>query len=120
MLIAAAILIILTGIAHSYLGEQFILSRLFKRPLPKLFGDDSFTKQTLRFTWHITTAAWWGIAALLLTGLDSPVLSLQILSVTSLLSSVIALIGSKGRHLSWVVFLVVAVLIWVTSMSYAA
>lgn len=115
MLITSAILIALTGIAHSYLGERYILTRLFRRPLPKLFGDDSFTKQTLRFAWHLTTATWWGLAALLLTGLDSAVLSLQILSITALVSSAIALIGSRGRHLSWIVFLVVSILIWMAS-----
>lgn len=120
MLTAAATLIALTGIAHSYLGERYILMRLFKRPLPKLFGDDTFTKHTLRFAWHITTVAWWGFAALLLPGLESPTRSLQILSVTALVSSVIALVGSRGRHLSWVVFLAVSVLIWLAATSSPA
>ena len=28
-------------------------------------GSDWFTKQTLRFAWHITTIVWWGFAAIL-------------------------------------------------------
>ena len=63
----AAILAVTLGIAHSYLGERYILTRLFRvQGLPKLFGDTKFTTRTLRFTWHITTIAWWGFAAIFL------------------------------------------------------
>lgn len=63
MLTVAAILILLTGIAHSILGEKYILRRLFKRDgLPAIMGSDFYPKGTLRCTWHITSIAWWGIA----------------------------------------------------------
>ncbi len=62
MLIAAATLLFLTGVAHSYLGERYILMRLFRLDnLPQLFGGTSFTTGTLRFVWHLTTVAWWGL-----------------------------------------------------------
>lgn len=67
MRIAAAFLLFLIGVVHSYLGERYILIRLFRRDnLPKLFGSDWFTKRTLRFAWHLTTIAWWGYGAMLL------------------------------------------------------
>ena len=66
MLALAAILILAIALAHSYLGERYILIRLFRQPLPKLFGSDDFTKRTLRFAWHVTSIAWLGFAALLL------------------------------------------------------
>ena len=67
MLLFAAILLISIGLIHSYLGEKYILIRLFRRDnLPHLQGSDWFTKRTLRFAWHITTLAWWGFAAILL------------------------------------------------------
>ncbi len=54
------------GLAHSYLGERYILIRLFKRGnLPHLFGSDDFTRRTLRFVWHVTTIAWWGLGAVM-------------------------------------------------------
>jgi hypothetical protein len=60
----AAVLAASVAVAHSYLGERYILVRLFKRQdLPKLFGSDWFTKRTLRFAWHITSVAWLGLAA---------------------------------------------------------
>ncbi len=60
LLYIGALLAIGIGIAHSYLGERYILIRLFRRDdLPKLFGGPEFTIQTLRFAWHLTTIAWW-------------------------------------------------------------
>ncbi|HMB93696.1 MAG TPA: hypothetical protein VKP65_22785 [Rhodothermales bacterium] len=114
LLIIAAILLIAIGLAHSVLGERYVLIRLFRREVPKLFGSETYTKRTLRFAWHITTVAWWGFAALLLASLEDPsrAVYLKIISVTFLVSGVVALVGSRGRHYSWVVFLAVAVLAW--------
>ena len=70
MLQLAAILIALLGLAHSVLGERYILVRLFHRELPQLFGGTAFTRNTLRFAWHITTVLAFCISALLLQ-LDS-------------------------------------------------
>jgi len=62
----AALLAVVVGAAHSVLGELFILTRLFRRDdLPVLFGSPEFTQRTLRFTWHLTTVAWWGLAAII-------------------------------------------------------
>ena len=62
----AAGLAVALGIAHSFLGEKYILIRLFRRSdLPQLFGGTEFTIRTLRFAWHLTSVAWWGAAALL-------------------------------------------------------
>ncbi|ALS98836.1 hypothetical protein [Lacimicrobium alkaliphilum] len=108
-----SILLVIIGVAHSYLGERYILIRLFRRDdLPKLFGGSEFTKNTLRFAWHITTVAWWGFAAILFhlarSGADAKVVG-NIIGVTFLIHFVIALFGSKGRHLSWICFLLVGV-----------
>jgi len=66
MLYVAAFLAFAVGIAHSTLGERYILVRLFRRTeLPMLFGDTRFTIRVLRFAWHLTTIAWWGFAAIL-------------------------------------------------------
>lgn len=110
-LYAAAFLAIAISAAHSYLGERYILIRLFRRvDLPKLFGSDDFTKQTLRFAWHITSVAWLGFAAILVLlargQLSTPALGL-IIGATFLVHSVIALVASRGRHLSWPVFLAI-------------
>jgi hypothetical protein len=117
-LVAAAVLAVGVGIAHSYLGERYILIRLFRREnLPNLFGSEWFTKRTLRFAWHLTTVAWWGFAALLWlqsgvrTG-EPAVLgrnALLVIASTFLVSAVITFGASRGRHLAWIVFLAMAV-----------
>lgn len=110
----AALLAFAVGIAHSILGERYILVRLFRRPdLPKLFGGTEFTTRTLRFAWHLTTLAWWGLAAVLLLLGASPVAPRRIalvVSLTFLASGVAALAGSRGRHLAWIVFLMIGLL----------
>jgi hypothetical protein len=116
-LVIAAVLAVAIGIAHSWLGEQYIIVRLLRRPdLPKLFGDDSFTRQTIRFGWHLATVAWWGFGAVLivlsgsLPGITVAEGVTLAISVTFLASGVLALVVTRGRHLSWVVFLAIAAL----------
>jgi hypothetical protein len=119
MLLTASVLIFLTGCAHSYLGERYILTRLFKRGnLPSLFGGTQFTAGTLRFAWHITTVAWWAIGLLLLLasrGLLSTNLTLQVIGGAALISALLPLVFTRGKHLSWIVFLLVAVLVFFAS-----
>lgn len=115
MLILAAVLLFVTGIAHSWLGERYILIRLFKRDgLPKLFGSTAFTAGTLRFVWHLTTVAWWGLAWLILIAADGAVSRDQVLGVigvVALVSAAFPLYFTRGKHLSWLVFLLVGVLV---------
>ncbi|TMP38269.1 hypothetical protein [Pseudoalteromonas rubra] len=115
LLYLAAALLILVSLAHSYLGERFILIRLFKRDnLPQLFGSSDFTIRTLRFAWHLTSIAWLGFAALLIA-LASPEFTAatltQITAVTFALHSLLALVFSRGKHWSWLLFAVVSVLL---------
>ena len=116
--VAAAFLTLVIGVAHSWLGERYILVRLFRRQnIPHLLGSDVFTKRTLRFAWHLTTIAWLGAAVSLLVLASSPpdasarMLS-GVIAATFLASGVVALAGSRGRHLSWIVFLLIAALVW--------
>ena len=112
-LYVAAFLIAGVSLAHSYLGERYILIRLFRRnDLPKLFGSSEFTVRTL-LAWHITSIAWLGLAAILLL-LAHPPTSPQAIGiavgVTFLAHSAIAFGGSRGKHYSWIVFLAIGAL----------
>jgi len=115
MLLVAAALIFFTGLAHSYLGERYILVRLFRRGgLPKLFGGTEFTEGTLRFAWHITTVAWWAFATLLLLGHQGALSvgsTLHVIAVAAIASAALPIIFTRGKHLSWVAFLAVAALV---------
>jgi hypothetical protein len=107
-------LVVALGIAHSVLGERYILQRLFRRAdLPALFGSDVFTKRTLRFAWHLTSIAWWGIAAAFVAlGFNSARGGVLILAGMFAVSGIITLVASRGRHLAWVVLLVIGLFAW--------
>ncbi len=111
LLYVAAVLLIAIGVAHSYLGERYILIRLFRRQdLPKLFGGIEFTIRTLRFAWHITTIAWWGFAAivfLLAKGPVSPRSIAMVIGITFNISGLITLGASRGKHFAWIIFLLI-------------
>ena len=113
----AAFLAVALGIAHSVLGERYILVRLFRRDnLPKLFGSPEFTTRTLRFAWHITTVAWFGFGALLLHagrgGLTTSG-TLRIIGITFILSGLLPLFITRGKHLSWLVlFAIGGIALW--------
>ncbi len=113
MLIAAAVLCFSIGIIHTTLGERYILTRLFRSThVPHLFGSDQFTKGTLRFAWHITTFAWWGLGYLLIAvsrgSQDLAQTVLVTVGVVFGLSAVFAFAFTRGKHLSWIVFGLIA------------
>ena len=118
-LYTASALLVAIALAHSYLGERYILIRLFRRDnLPKLFGGTWFTTQTLRFAWHVTSVAWVGFAAILVLLAHPPVTPEAIgwvVGGTFGFHGAIALVASRGKHLAWIVFLSVAILtFWAT------
>lgn len=105
LLYVAALLAFAVGVAHSVLGEKYILMRLF--------GDATFTTRTLRFAWHLTTIAWWGFGAMLVLaarGMLSAGSALLVLSATMAATGLAILVASRGRHLAWPVFLAIAVI----------
>jgi len=113
MLYIGSFLAFFIGVVHSFLGEKYILIRLFRREdLPKLLGSDWFTKRVLRFAWHITTIAWWGFASVMyLLSRPGENLKQEVLLVTAvvfLLSGLFSAGFTRGKHISWVVFWVIS------------
>jgi len=117
LLYAAAALAVLLGLAHSLLGERYILIRLFRRrDLPRLFGSAEFTIRTLRFAWHITTVAWFGFAALMVHAgrgdLTVPGM-LRIIGASFIAAGFLPLILTRGKHFSWLVlFIIGGIALW--------
>lgn len=109
----AAILLVLTAIVHSLLGERFILRRLAKlENLPRLpLGGREMMRPILRFAWHITSFFMLGFAAQLALmasdALSAPRVA-TVIGITFFACAVVSAVASKGRHLSWVVFLLVS------------
>lgn len=119
-LLISGVLTVLMALTHTILGERMILLRLPRREdaLGRA-GLSSGVRSTLRFTWHLTSVLGLGIAGIFLhygqleAFTAEHIAVLRILSITFLASFAVALVGSRGRHPSWAVFLVVAVLIWI-------
>jgi hypothetical protein len=117
MLHLAAALIVALGVAHSILGERYIIARLVRRDLPQSFGDDPFTKQTLRFAWHITTVAWFALAAVLVAAEQPPsspfrAFTLSAIGIGASVTALFPLYFNRGRHLSWLVLVAIGVVTW--------
>lgn len=116
--ITAAALAALLGVLHSFLGEKLVLGPLSNHPqIPPLIGSRRFMTRVLRFTWHLTTILLFGLATItaLIARPGAGEVERAIaglLALTYLGSSLIALVGSRGRHFSWGVFLVCAVCMW--------
>jgi hypothetical protein len=110
MLYLAAGLICALALAHSYLGERYILIRLFRRgDLPKVLGSADFTKGTLRFVWHLTSVFGVGMAIVLAevaAHLPVPVLVATI-GGTAIVAGLLPLFFTRARHLSWPVLFAV-------------
>ena len=106
---AGAILGTFVAVAHSYLGERYIIIRLLRRTdLPKLRGSDKFTRQILRFAWHLTSIAWLGLAAILFylalgKNANSTVVP-QIIAATFAVHAVVTFASTRGKHYAWLVF----------------
>ncbi|OEZ58122.1 hypothetical protein [Duganella sp. HH105] len=111
LLYFAATLAVALGLAHSILGERYILIRLFRRDnLPPLLGGTAFTIGTLRFVWHETTVALWGFAALLVQlaqGSLTAATAAQTLGWTLVAAGLLPLLLTRGRHLSWLALFVI-------------
>ena len=113
-LLAAATLTLVIGGVHSWLGERRLLGPLLA-PAQRagMLARSEFARQVLRFAWHLTTLAWWGIAAMLVAlGLGElnggGRLVLGIIALTFALTGATILVTSRGRHLAWPVFFAVA------------
>ncbi|HTD25113.1 MAG TPA: hypothetical protein VK738_20865 [Terriglobales bacterium] len=113
LLFVAAILTFLLGAVHSALGERLIIRRLLGLELPKLAGSSRMMRRSVWFAWHLTTVLMWGMAALLLNmslGTSSFVSARTIIGCIFVACAVLSLGATRGKHFSWVIFGVIAIL----------
>lgn len=111
----AALLCVVIGAAHSWLGERRLIGPLLDPAQRHGILQRRFARDVLRFGWHITTLAWWGIGAAFAafaTGGSqaAPRLAIFALSASMLLTGVVILVSGRGRHWAWPVFFAIAAL----------
>ena len=114
-LLIAGILSFLMAIVHSWMGEKFFLPRLYKPVLPFHLGTEIFINRTLRTGWHFVSLSWMmgGLALFYLA--QSPHTQLfqgfcWIIGGWYLASALLSILLSHGRHFSWVILLIIAIL----------
>jgi sterol desaturase/sphingolipid hydroxylase (fatty acid hydroxylase superfamily) len=111
--LAAALLSLFVGVAHSWLGEIKLIGPLLAPERRQAPLSGNFMRSVLRYAWHLTSVAWVGmglaLAVLTLTPLDQPGrMVAAVIGATFLITGLAVLIISRGRHLAWLVFLAIA------------
>lgn len=113
-LYAAAILTFAVGLVHSWLGERRLIGPLLAPDGQHgILARSGFARNVLRFAWHLTTIAWWAMGAVFVVLAASPIdgtarAVLGILATAMLVTGLLTLVVSRGRHLAWPVFLAIA------------
>ncbi len=114
VLLLAGILMFFIGIVHSLLGERRLIGPLLAPDKRSgLLAQSSYSRSVLRYAWHMTTIVFWGFAAILVTlSIVTPTPGIRpiliVIATTFLLSGLLALGISRGRHVAWPLFLAVA------------
>lgn len=118
-LLIAGVLALILGVVHSVLGEKLIFKRLRSIDLTLVSGSQAISPQHLRTiwsTWHLISIFGYGLGAILLILSLSPNDAIDLISkaveLTFLVSAIFWLIGTRGRHPAWFVFLMIALLSW--------
>lgn len=121
MLFVAATLLFLVGLMHSLLGEKNLIRPLLAREdFPVVLGSRRNARLTLWFGWHALTLFWWAQAFVLMkmavdveTAARTTLISLSLACATL---GLVALLVSRGKHVSWVFLLpLAAILAWQVS-----
>lgn len=115
MLIIAAILLFAVGAMHSILGGKRLIAPILARPdLPVILGSLENTRLTLWVGWHILTLFWWGQALVLVVIALAPehtiLATLLTLSAGTAIGGILALVLSRAKHRSWIMFLPLSII----------
>jgi hypothetical protein len=105
MVYAAAIFAVITGLAHSILGERRLIGPLLDNARPGILKNE-LARRILRFAWHITTLSWIAQAAILIILVTFPPefqgrSIVLVIGASFLLMAVVSIGISHGRHVGW-------------------
>lgn len=116
-LVLAGLLSAVIASVHSWLGEARLIGPLLD-PATRtgLLAKSEFARNVLRFAWHLTSIAWIGIGATFLafahyaaaTMNSGERAGLAALVATMATTGAVICASSRGRHLAWPVFAIIA------------
>jgi hypothetical protein len=103
LLFTAAVLLVVTAVAHSALGERRLLGPLLARREGILASD--LARFILRFAWHLTSLTWALLALILVQLVRGPVTArFWAAAGTGVAFTTIGLydaLATRGRHVGW-------------------
>jgi hypothetical protein len=120
-LVAAALLALLVGVAHSVLGERWVFSRMRRDRLVPTHGGTILREPHVRIlwaSWHALTVLGSAMACTLLLLAAEPAPTplhagvLRVVAIGMLAAAAIVLLGTRARHPGWLGLLGVAALTW--------
>ncbi len=127
--VLAGLIAFILGIAHSYLGEKYLIIPILQSEhlISALSGSVGLKKVALRICWHFATIAMWGAATTLVFLSSLPlnqtsIVVARIISLTFVADTLLVFLtpGLRliylGRHFAWVAFLAIAVLSWLGTL----
>ncbi len=97
LLQAAAVVMVLTALAHSIVGEKRLIAPLVARDIDLLAG---YRAMLVRFAWHYTSVLMIMTAALVAWP-GAPVTLVQITGVAWLIAGLFDAIATRGKHVGW-------------------
>jgi hypothetical protein len=121
LLATAAILAIVTGAAHSILGEWLIFRRVRSSSLVPALPAPPLQERHIRIlwaTWHLASVLAWVLAGLFWRLAQSPAATLSanfVLAAAAVgffAGSLLVLAGTRGRHPGWIALAATGILSW--------
>jgi len=110
--LAAAIVLAITAVAHSVLGELLILGKIDPRVgFPRFLRSDVLAAQTIRATWHLPSILGAAIVAILVHEPRDPFVIDAVLA-TLVACAVEIAIATRLRHPGWLAFTIASVLVF--------
>ena len=124
LLATAAILALVTGVVHSFLGERLIFRHLRVSSIVPTLPAPPLQNRHVRIlwaTWHLASVLAWAFAGLLwqLARASLPSLSAQSVLMAAaagfIAGSLLVLFATRGRHPGWIALAVVGALSWASA-----
>ena len=121
LLATAAILALVTGVVHSFLGERLIFRHLRVSSIVPTLPAPPLQNRHVRIlwaTWHLASVLAWAFAGLLwqLARASLPSLSAQSVLMAAaagfIAGSLLVLFATRGRHPGWIALAIVGALSW--------
>jgi hypothetical protein len=117
--IAASLILVLTALAHSVIGEVMIFRKLSEGRIVPSMSAPPLKERNVRIlwaSWHLTSIFGLVFAlAVYKVGIGAPLSAHELVSsiaIACLAGGMLVLIGTKGRHPGWISLSLASALIW--------